>query len=166
MKNQLKVWMMGLFVANLLFLASCDNYDEPEATPSAREVTYALAPLSNSGVSGTVTFLKQDSSTLVTIQLTGTQSGNSHPAHIHNNNASAGGAIALDFNPVDGATGRSETMVTALNNGTPVTYEELVNFNGHVNIHKSESELAIMIAQGNIGSNATPTPPDNGGNGY
>jgi hypothetical protein len=164
MENHVKFWMLGLFV--VLCFAGCKNYDD-DATPQNNSQSYTLSELDSSGVSGTVTFTKVNTeSTKINIQLMGTQAGNSHPAHIHSGKASEGGPIVLDFNPVDGATGKSETMVTQLNDGTPITYEELIKFNGHVNVHKSATELAVMIAQGNIGANSTSTTPNpSGGDG-
>jgi hypothetical protein len=164
MKLKMLSGIVGLLVAFSVF-TGCDDDDEPQ---SQNETSYSLAELEDSGVSGTVTFTKMDDATTrITIALTGTMDGDMHPAHIHSGNASTGGPIVLDFTPVDGATGRSETTVTELNDGTPITYEELIEFDGHVNIHKSATDLSIMIAQGNIGANATgqnPTP-DNGGGG-
>jgi Cu/Zn superoxide dismutase len=164
METKMKCWMMGLLL--VVFLAGCNDDDDATIQNSK---TYTLAQLDSSGVSGTVTFTKQNNETTkIVVQLTGTQAGSSHPAHIHSGKASEGGPIVLDFNPVDGATGKSETMVTKFNDGTAVTYEELINYNGHVNVHKSATELAIMIAQGNIGSNATAstnTSGQTGGNG-
>lgn len=143
----------GLLAGGLL-VSGCK--DDDDVMNQANAKTYTLTELDSSGVSGTVTFAKQDDrTTKITVHLTGTLAGNSHPAHIHANKASEGGPIVLDFNPVDGATGMSETIVTQFNDGTPVTYEELIKYNGHVNVHKSATELAVMIAQGNIGSNAT-----------
>ncbi|HEX8038071.1 MAG TPA: CHRD domain-containing protein [Chryseosolibacter sp.] len=163
MKKLMMFWMVAL-IALFQFAAGCKEDDENPS--SARARTYTLGELSGSGVSGSVTFTKVDAATTrVAIALTGTSEGNTHPAHIHSGNASTGGPIVLDLNPVDGATGKSETMVTALNNGTAIVYEDLIAFDGHVNVHKSATELGVMIAQGNIGSNvSTPAPsPDTGG---
>jgi hypothetical protein len=158
MKKQ-PFWIISMLAASLL-VVGCDDED----VSPVEEKVYTLAALDNSGVSGTVTFTKQsESMTKVLIQVSGTTEGNSHPAHIHSNAASAGGPIVADLNPVDGATGRSETMVSKLNDGTAITYDQLITFNGHVNLHKSATELAIMITQGDIGANATGT---SGGNGY
>jgi hypothetical protein len=41
-----------------------------------------------------------------------------------------------------------------MNNGTAITYAELIDFNGYVNVHLSSSNLATLIAQGDIGANA------------
>jgi hypothetical protein len=166
MEKKMRIWVLGMLVASL-FVLGCNDDDEPSM--KANEKSYALAQLDSSGVTGSVVFAKQnDSTTKVTIVLAGTVPGISHPAHIHANKASDGGPIVLDFNPVDGTSGRSETIVTRLNDGTSITYEELIAFNGHVNVHKSATELAIMIAQGNIGSNAGGTTTNSsatGGNG-
>jgi hypothetical protein len=70
------------------------------------------------------------------------------------NNASAGGAIVIDLANVNGVTGKSVKSVTQLNNGTAITYAQLITFNGYVNVHLSASSLGTLIAQGNIGSNA------------
>jgi hypothetical protein len=170
MKKQMRFLYISLLLIGIVCFAGCDDDDygtDDTPTPNNQR-TYTLNPLGNSGVSGTVTFAKVDDvTTNITIELGGTQSGNSHPAHIHSGSAGSGGPIVLDFNPVDGGTGKSETMVTKLNDGTDITYEELIAFNGHVNIHLSAAEIATMIAQGNIGSNSpamnNSNSDDNGG---
>jgi hypothetical protein len=160
MKKQVRIWVMSLLAASM-FVMGCDGDEDESMPPVAKETSYTLAELDGSGVSGTVTFTEESpTETTVVIQLSGTMAGESHPAHIHSNSSEDGGAIVVDFNPVDGATGRSETTVTTLNDGTPVTYDELIDFDGHVNVHKSAAELAIMIAQGDIGSNATGSNPN------
>lgn len=168
MKQLCRFCMVGLVAVNFFYLASCDD-DDDDMSSQKEERTYTLDSLSNSGVSGTVTFKKQnDQTTLITVQLSGTQSGDSHPAHIHSGSAGSGGPIVLDFNPVDGATGKSETMVTKMNDGSAITYEQLIAFDGHVNVHLSATQLDIMIAQGNIGSNSSGVDNngDSGDGGY
>lgn len=134
-------------------IAGCDDDSGPSLTGD--NTTYTLGPKSNPGISGNVTFSRQsDNSVLITIQLTGTAAGGDHPAHIHADNAIDGGTILLDLSNVEGASGRSETVVTALNDGTPISYEELIDFDGYVNVHASPSDLSTLIAQGDIGQNA------------
>ncbi len=91
--------------------------------------------------------------TLVTIQLTGTTAGGDHPSHIHNNSAAETGGIAIDLSNVDGDTGRSATQVAAKNDETAITYDELIVFDGYINVHLSSGNLGTLIAQGDIGSN-------------
>lgn len=164
MKNNWKFWITGLLVLGI-FLAGCDDDDDDASTDM--EKVYSLNALNNSGVSGTVTFRKAGAdATTVIIQLSGTQDGNSHPAHIHSGMASAGGPIVVDLTAVDGSTGRSETTVSELNDGTAITYEGLINYNGHVNGHESASALQVMIAQGDIGANSASVTPGDGDGGY
>jgi hypothetical protein len=155
MKNQLRMFMMlCLLVSGVAFLSSCDDDDEgPQLTGDKTE--FNLSSVSNAAISGTVTLAKRtDNSTLVTIDLNGTSSGASHPAHIHGNSAAEGGGILVDLSAVDGATGMSETVVTALNDGTSITYDELIDIDGYVNVHLSGTDLATLVAQGDIGANA------------
>jgi hypothetical protein len=58
----------------------------------------------------------------------------------------------VSFNDVNGTTGKSMTNVRALNNGTPITYSGLLMYNGYINVHLSMQQLAVIVAQGNIGS--------------
>ena len=118
-------------------------------------VEYPLNSVSNPNISGTATFSERNNSfTLITVQLEGTDAAGDHPTHIHNNDAASGGGIAVDLSNVNGATGISTSSISMLNDGTAVTYEELVIFNGYINVHLSDQDLGTLIAQGNIGSNA------------
>ena len=36
-----------------------------------------------------------------------------------------------------------------------VSYDALIEYNGYINVHLSAEELATLIAQGNIGANAS-----------
>ncbi len=135
-------------------ITSCKSDDDttPENKPTGNSETFTLLEISPSGVSGTIKFEElTDKSTRVTISLSGTVG--SHPAHIHINTAAEGGGIAIDLTAVD-ASGASVTDISAMNDGTTITYDQLVDFNGYINIHKSSSELGIVIAQGDIGKNA------------
>jgi hypothetical protein len=115
---------------------------------------YTLFTKSDPNVSGTATFAERNNGeTLVTIQLDGTSDGGDHPSHIHANTAAEGGGILVDFTNVDGATGISKTNVSQLNDGTAITYTELLEFNGYINVHLSSTELSTLIAQGDIGQN-------------
>src|SRR5690606_3485196 len=122
---------------------------------TGESVVYELGSVSDPSISGTATFAKcKNGFSLVTIQLEGTTDGNSHPSHIHNNSAAEGGGIAVDFKPIDGATGISRTTIRQLNDETAITYDELLDFNGYVNVHLSSADLGTLIAQGDIGGNA------------
>lgn len=118
--------------------------------------TYDLALLTEDSISGTLVLeQRKNGFTRATISLENTASGASHPAHIHRNTAAEGGPIAISFNPVNGATGTSVTNIRALDgeNGEAITYEQLLDFDGYVNVHLSEDNLPALLAQGDIGQN-------------
>ena len=146
------------FLALSLFIAaSCSNDDDSlDVIPgesTGNTTTYDLSAVSNPDVSGTVTFNeKTDGSTDVSILLSSTTQG-SHPAHIHLNTAAEGGDIAIDLEPVDGPTRRSLTNITQTNDGTSVSYDDLINFDGYINVHASADDLGTLLAQGDIGQN-------------
>lgn len=164
MKIAVKYWLMGLIMFVAMGFYACGDDDDDDPMPDPQTKTYTLNSVSDPDIHGTVTFEKLDAGgTRVTIELVGTESGNSHPAHIHANSVSEGGPIVIDLSPVNGATGMSEITITEQNDGTAITYEGLLAFDGYVNVHLSASELSTIIAQGDIGSNASTG--GNGGNG-
>ena len=149
-----KIYFMAL---SLFVAASCSNDDDSlDVIPgesTGNTTTYDLSAVSNPDVSGTVTFNeKTDGSTDVSILLSSTTQG-SHPAHIHLNTAAEGGDIAIDLEPVDGPTRRSLTNITQTNDGTSVSYDDLINFDGYINVHASADDLSTLLAQGDIGQN-------------
>ena len=154
MKKLLRSLTASCLVAmGLIYLSGCDDDSDPQLTGDSK--TYDLAPVSDPSISGTVTFSERDDEMVViTIELDGTQSGGAHPAHIHANTAAETGNIVLDLNAVDGATGISETVVNALNDGTPLTYDDVLALDGYVQVHESASNLGTIIVNGDIGQNA------------
>lgn len=118
------------------------------------EKVYALSPKSNPDIMGTATFsARKNGTTLVTIALDGTSEGDAFPAHIHQNSAAEGGAIIIDLDTIRGPSGRSLSQIDALNTGEAITYDELLNFDGYINAHLSKDNLAVLVAQGDIGEN-------------
>jgi uncharacterized surface protein with fasciclin (FAS1) repeats len=125
-----------------------------------RSVRYDLEAQSNDGaipggVSGTVTFWEiSENQTAVTLELDEGATGASvaHPAHIHDNSASEGGGISIYLTPIDGSGGGG---TSARIGGR--SFDELANFDGHVNIHQSVANLGTIVAQGDVGANATGT---------
>lgn len=118
-------------------------------------VEYPLNSKSDPNISGTATFAQRENgSTLITVQLQGTSEGGDHPTHIHANDAATVGGIVISLSNVNGASGIGATSVAMLNDGTAITYDQLIVFNGYINVHLSDMDLGTLIAQGDIGSNA------------
>ena len=141
---------------SLLTLA-CEEEEGPMMpdlpAPTGSSMSYDLMSVSDPAISGTATLTElEDGSTQLIIDLNGTSSG-THPAHIHMNTAAEGGDIAISLTAVDGSTGMSETIIESLDDGTAISYDQLLDFNGYINVHLSSSDLATLIAQGDIGQN-------------
>ncbi|MGB7394656.1 MAG: hypothetical protein WA913_09710 [Pricia sp.] len=173
MKLQVKSLPMLAVLVSLFFMVSCGNDDGTVAPPDNPDMeeseeeeeeeepatetdskTYTLGAVSNPDISGTARFVTfSNDSTVVELDLEGTVDGNMHPAHIHFNTAAEGGDIAIDLNPVDGSTGESSTHVTELNDDTAISYEELLEYDGYINVHFSMDDLGTLVAQGDIGQN-------------
>lgn len=162
MKTKLKRLPMLTLLTSILLFVGCNNDDDVSAPPTdmdemATEVaskTYNLAAVADPDISGTATFITYDNdSTVVNLKLDNTPSGGMHPAHIHFNTAAEGGDIALSLTTVDGDTGESSTNITTLDDGTAITYEGLLEFDGYINVHLSADDLGTLVAQGDIGQN-------------
>ena len=129
--------------------------DIGQNTFTGESVTYALDSIADPDIKGTATLQERSNgTTLVTLALEGTSAGGVHPAHIHANTAAEGGAITIDLTSVDGATGTSLTEIDAFNDGTAVSYSDLLGYDGYINVHLSAENLATIVAQGDIGQNA------------
>lgn len=145
---------MLLIASSTLLFTSCSEDDAAGPMLTGAKKVFTLSSVSDETIFGTVTFAERDDqATVVTIQLMGTDAGKSHPAHIHANTAAEGGDIIIDLTPIDGATGKSETIVTMLESGAMVSYEELLEIDGYVNVHASASDLGTLVAQGDVGQN-------------
>lgn len=142
-----------LFIVLALIFTNCTK-DSAKDVILAKNV-FALSPVSNSNISGNVSFVKyEDGRTEVILQINNS-SKDIHPAFIYTKSLEAGGgAIALTLAPIECDCEESITVVSKLDNGTPITYEQLIAFDGHIKIHQNAEHLELVIAQGNIGVNA------------
>lgn len=149
--------LIALFIATSLLFINCNNEDKDESIytlPSGKSIIYDLGSKDVAGISGTATFSENtDASVTILLEITGIPNDGIHPAHIHINTAAEGGSIALSLAPVDGNNGQSVTIIETLDDGTAITYDELLNFDGYINVHLSASNLGTIVAQGDIGQN-------------
>ena len=150
---------------SMFFVISCsdDGNDDivslPDVpdTPSetGKKTTYTLNTVAVEGISGTATFIENSDNTVtIDLELTNTPSGGQHPAHIHFNSALEGGSVAITLGPVDGSSGKSSVTISALDDGTSISYDALIAFDGYINVHLSAEDLNTIVAQGDIGENA------------
>ncbi len=117
---------------------------------------YVLDQDSTSGVSGIAKFEKRkNGNSLVTIDLSsgGALPAGMYPAHINLGSVTTIGVPELKktLNAVDGATRMSMTNVRTLNDGTAITYDNWLAYDGFVTIHNA-TDSTDVIAKGNIGA--------------
>lgn len=150
-----KLLISMALVLPILFLTSCSSDDDNSNNPPLEvSKTYDLGSVYNPGISGTAKFIKnEDNSTTIELQLSGTPAGGMHPAHIHFNTAVESGEVALTLGTVNGNTGFSTITTSTLNDGTSISYEDLLDFDGYINVHVSADDLGTLVAQGDIGQN-------------
>ena len=147
-RNRITLITMLTAIILLMVFGGCTKNDP--VTPPARTVTYNLMVKDVLGVSGTATFT-ETSSTVTTINITLTNAPSGiHPAELRMNSAIEGGTVVIALNPVD-ATGKSSTTTTTM------TYTQLIAYDGFIQVHKSETEHNVILAQGDIGGNVITT---------
>ncbi|MBZ9651964.1 CHRD domain-containing protein [Psychroflexus montanilacus] len=152
--KRLKNFSLLLFMG--LFIVACDNDDSlnPVTDPILDNIRYDLGELNDSGVSGDAVFNEQENGSIqLIVELEGTSAGNMHPTHIHMNNALEDGDIIVSLEPVDGETGLSITTFSALDDGTPISFEDIEGLDAYINVHLSANDDTV-VAQGDIGENA------------
>lgn len=143
------IMLLGLF-------SGCQDNETLTSDFTGNETVYDLQAGSTYPISGFATFKeKKDGSTLIVIDLTGTEGSAHHPVHLHLGNISSPDAdVAALLTSVAGNTGKSETNVSMLADETSVTYSELIALGACIKVHLAESgpNRDIILAAGNIGS--------------
>jgi len=149
-KNLFKYFMV--IVAFVAFtMVSCGDDDD---MTTGNDISYDLNERSDSDISGDIEFVELENGMIqAEITLSGTSSGTTLPAHVHMNSAAQGGDILVSLTPVAGATGSSVTIFDKDDSGNALTFAQIDDLDAYVNIHKSSSELDVIVAQGDIGSN-------------
>ena len=152
MKTLFKV----LILLPLVLITSCrsDNADTDQVT-ELESKSYILSTVDNSGISGSVRFVKNSNFTLgIELNLLGTVQGNFHSVFLYMDNAANDGeVIALTLNVVNGETGESNTAFTKLDDDTPISYQELLDFDGHIEVKSNDNSLNTPVANADIGQN-------------
>jgi uncharacterized lipoprotein YbaY len=118
---------------------------------------HSLVQDSSSGVSGNIRFDKRkNGNTLVTITLSssGFLPTGSYPASINLGSVATIGTpyARKTLQPVDYATRKSMTTVRTMDDGTPITYQNWLVYDGFVTVYDA-NDNSNVIAKGNIGSN-------------
>jgi len=145
----------GIFMGLISFLSitffSCTE-ELPNVT--GKNQLYLLSSLSDQDIDGQVKLRERyDGSTQLELALNNTDPNRSYSAYIYFSNALEGGQIAITLTPVDGHSKNSVTEISHLDSGALITYEEWLQFDGHIKI-RVEQDPVTYVAQADIGLNA------------
>jgi len=138
----------------ILFSCSSDDNIEPTGVNEiiVDEKAYNLTSVNGSGITGTATFTRDSNdNTTILIELSNTNT-EEHPANVRYNSAAEGGPIAITLEPCNCAV--STTVVTQLDDGTPIDFDKLLNLDGHISIQESSANPEVVVATADIGTNA------------
>lgn len=142
----------------LLLFGACENQVIQEEVFTGNKVVYNLQAGSSYAISGLLTLKeKTDGSTLINIELDGTEGDVKHPVHLHMGDlGQADAAIAALLNPIEAKTGKSETILKHLADESALTYSELVQLSASIKIHLAEAGPGrdVILAGSNIGTAA------------
>jgi hypothetical protein len=144
-------FLIIFFVPLSLALISCTE-ELPNVT--GKNHLYRLTSTSTQKIDGQVKIRERfDGTTQLELVLENTNSNQTYLAYIHFGNALDGGGVAITLTPVDGHSKTSVTEISNMDSGTPISYQELLEFDGHLNI-QAGGEPGVMVAQADIGKNA------------
>ncbi len=136
-------------------LISCQENEVTKSDFTGKEITYQLLPGSSYAISGTVNVKeKKDGSSLIRIELTGTEGELFHPVHLHLGDITTPDSdVAALLNPVKSSTGISETILTMLADESTISYAQILELNASIKVHLGASgpDKNIILAAGNIG---------------
>ena len=123
----------------------------PTQSPQEKnEVKFALKEVSSSSQSGTAELYDENGKVKVVLSLTGGNFTKPQPAHIHSGTCPTVGKIVYPLNDV--VNGKSETTISA-------SMKDLIGqLPLAVNVHKSQTELKVYTACGDIPQEATSSP--------
>jgi len=144
-----------LIIFAMALISGCSGDDiEPTGVNEiiVDQMDYQLSPVNASGITGTASFTRDSNdNTTILIELNNATT-NEHPANIRYNTTAEGGPIAITLEPCTCAV--STTVVTQLDDGTPIDFDKLLNMDGHVSIQESSANPDVVVANADIGANA------------
>ena len=147
--------MRAILVLAVAAVAACAARQETETEASASaglgdfvgDWDATLQPQNNSGVTGTARVQSALAASAVTITISGATANAHHPWHVHTGTCGSGG-------PIVGAANAYPALHVATNGTATATASIGVALNEeqkyHVNVHRSEAELNVIISCGNL----------------
>lgn len=138
-----------ILVCLTVIISGCSKDDVSAVILQSKE--YKITSANGSGITGTATFTEDSNGqTSILIELDNTDT-ETHPAYIRYNSANEGGPVAITLKACTCSVGT--TIVTKLDDGTPIDYDGLLKLDGHISISDGPESIKLIVATANIGSN-------------
>lgn len=150
-----------LIVFSITLFTNCSDDDSSEQITSLTSEIFNIEAFEDSNIFGTIEYFKNSNSTItIEVNLVGTESNQSYPAKIVFDTAAdydgANSQVAINLVPIDGNSGKSRTTFSTLEDGTTISYEALLDFDGNIVINQSETSN-VIVTQSDIGQNILTT---------
>lgn len=138
----------ALIAATALFsLSACQKSDN---SPVARTKTYNIQTYANYNVSGTATFTEvlNTDSVKVDVKLSGSNVTDLtlFPVYIRQGTSLENGPRAFDLGNLDGGVKELQSEIN-------LSFDDLLNFNGSLDVYRNTTDTTQTIAQAEIGAN-------------
>ncbi|MCC5930830.1 MAG: hypothetical protein JJU28_16415 [Cyclobacteriaceae bacterium] len=152
----MKIFSILLLTFIILFACETQSRFDADEIYTGNAVVYPLFAGTEFPFDGKVTIRERtDEFTEIDIQVKNTQGPRYFPIHLHYSSFDVSADLAAWLEPLSAATGNSKTLIKYLANESPVTYHDLIEFDGHIKIHLESGPMRdVILSYGNIGLNA------------
>ncbi|WP_292946633.1 hypothetical protein [Olleya sp. UBA1516] len=146
---------------SITLFTNCSDDDASEQITSIASEIFNIEAFGDSNIFGTIEYFKNSNSTItIEVNLVGTETNQFYPAKIAFDTAAdydgANSQVAINLVPIDGNSGKSRTTFSKLEDGTTISYEALLDFDGNIVINQSETSN-VIVTQSDIGQNILTT---------
>lgn len=161
MLNMKRYLQSTLLIFALLSFVACDSGDDvAEELFTGNELNLTLIPAQVQGLSTSGSLVireRTDGRAQLEITLDGVVRGAVHPVHLHFGDLTENGLVATFLTEIreENGVGKSSTLLTQLDDGTQITYSNLLNFDGSIKIHFESTGVLKdeVLGSVNIGIN-------------
>lgn len=119
-----------------------------------RSKEYPLNEVGGSGVSGTIVISENtDSSFNVVVSVVKSVQDTVHIVHLHNGSVGSNGSVAITLQSITGTGGEAQSETSHINeiiladaSAQNMTYDDIINFTGYVDVHYSAYSDSVLAA--------------------
>lgn len=162
MKSRLR-YLPLLLISGVLLVTACSKEESFEGGKDHGQLRIREYPLGlpgDSGTVGTITIAENaDSSFNILVTINNSVQDTVHILHLHNGTMENPGPIAYDLTSVKGTGDVVQSVTTNIteiifpdNTQRKVTWDDIINFTGYVDVHYSALQPNVLVAQGKIGN--------------